>query len=421
MAGNTNYDEVSSSATTVTFGAKALTITGVTANNKVYDGTALATLDFSSASLVGVVPGDSSSEVDIDSSSVTGEFASSAVGTDVAVTVTGVALTGTNASSYLLTQPTGLTADILSASRTLSFSTTSYSTTYGDAPFTVSASPSVGTGTVTYSASGSACTVNSSTGLVTITGAGTCSISASVATDGVYDSASTTTPATVTVGKAPLTVTAGDQSVTYQSAASTVTNAGSVTYSGFVNSETASVVTGSVTYTTTYTASTDAGTSGVVVTPVVSGLSATNYSLTAVSGTVTVTKASQSVSFGVLSAKTYGDAAFTVTATAVTSGADNGNLVSFASGSPEVCSVAGDAATVDDATSAVVTLLAAGTCEITASQAGTTNHTAATDVTREFTVAKRAQADVVLTNADTFVWGDDITLAATGGSGTGAV
>ena len=146
-----------------------------------------------------------------------------------------------------------------------------------------------------------------------------------------------------------------------------------------------------------------------------------DYAADSVDVTFAIDKATQSVSFGVLSAKTYGDAAFIVTATAVTSGADNGNLVSFASGSPEVCSVAGDAATVDDATSAVVTLLAAGTCEITASQAGTTNHTAATDVTREFTVAKRAQADVVLTNADTFVWGDDITLAATGGSGTGAV
>ncbi len=49
---------------------------------------------FGSASLVGVVSGDSSSEVDIDSSSATGTFASSAVATGVAVTVSGVALSG---------------------------------------------------------------------------------------------------------------------------------------------------------------------------------------------------------------------------------------------------------------------------------------------------------------------------------------
>jgi hypothetical protein len=125
MAGNGNYNAVSSSATTVTLAARPLTMSGVTAVNKVFDGNRTATLNFGSASLVGMAAGDNSSAISFSSSSATGEFASAAVADNVAVTVSGVALIGTKASSYSLTQPTGVTANITSATRTLSFATTS--------------------------------------------------------------------------------------------------------------------------------------------------------------------------------------------------------------------------------------------------------------------------------------------------------
>jgi hypothetical protein len=87
--------------------------------------------------------------------------------------------------------------------RTLSFATTSYNLNYGTTQI-VAATASTGTGSITYSAgSSTACSVNASTGLVTVTsGVGTCSITASIPADNLYNSATTTTPVTVTVAKA---------------------------------------------------------------------------------------------------------------------------------------------------------------------------------------------------------------------------
>ncbi|MFM8683816.1 MAG: MBG domain-containing protein, partial [Chthoniobacterales bacterium] len=126
--------------------------------------------------------------------------------------------------------------------------------------------------------------------------------SASTATAGDYNNVSVTltsadaTSRTITtpgsgntVSKKALTVTAQDQSVVFGTSASVVTAAGSVAYTGFENGDTSSVVTGTPTYTTSYTAATAAGTAGVTITPVVSGLSATNYSFTPANGTITVT------------------------------------------------------------------------------------------------------------------------------------
>ena len=98
------------------------------------------------------------------------------------------------------------------------------------------------------------------------------------------------------VSPATLTITASNQSVVYGSATATVTGAGTYAPSGFVNNETASVISGSITYTTNYTNTTAAGTAGVTITPVVAGLSATNYSFTPANGTITITAADVSVS-----------------------------------------------------------------------------------------------------------------------------
>ncbi len=88
---------------------KDLTISGAVAQDKPYDGTTSATVAFSEASLVGVVSGDS---VSIDASGYTATFGTKDVGTDKAVTVTGVGLSGADAGDYTLSQPSGLTASI---------------------------------------------------------------------------------------------------------------------------------------------------------------------------------------------------------------------------------------------------------------------------------------------------------------------
>jgi sorbitol-specific phosphotransferase system component IIA len=88
-----------------------LTVTGITAASKPYDGTTSATIDTVNAILNGVLPADSEN-VTLVTSGVTGAFADKNVGTGELVTISGLTLGGTAAGNYALTQPT-TTADII--------------------------------------------------------------------------------------------------------------------------------------------------------------------------------------------------------------------------------------------------------------------------------------------------------------------
>jgi hypothetical protein len=89
-----------------------LTVTGITANDKAYDGTTAATLDLNSADLHGVLANDN---VGVSPTGYTANFANSSANTDVPVTVANLGLDGADGGNYTLTQPTGLTADITAA------------------------------------------------------------------------------------------------------------------------------------------------------------------------------------------------------------------------------------------------------------------------------------------------------------------
>lgn len=82
-------------------------------------------------------------------------------------------------------------------------------------------------------------------------------------------------------------------------------------------------------------------------------------------------KQAQTITFDQPANKTLGDAPFVLNATA-----SSGLTVSFASDTPTICTVSG----------ATVTLVAGGTCTITASQAGNAAFHAAQPVTRSFQV-----------------------------------
>ncbi len=88
-----------------------LTVSGVMVRNKTYDRTTSATLVTSAAALVGVLPPDA---VGLDASAAAGAYASPDAGTNIAVAVTGLSLTGPQAGDYTLTQPK-VTGDILPA------------------------------------------------------------------------------------------------------------------------------------------------------------------------------------------------------------------------------------------------------------------------------------------------------------------
>ena len=96
---------------------KNLTVSGAAASNKVYDGTNVDTLSTGSATLNGVVGSDNVTLA----GSASGHFSQSDVGNNLAVSVSGLSLTGTAAGNYTLTQPTGLTANITPQPLTVSF------------------------------------------------------------------------------------------------------------------------------------------------------------------------------------------------------------------------------------------------------------------------------------------------------------
>jgi hypothetical protein len=89
--------------TTANITPAALTVTGITANNKVFDGTTAATLNMAGASLAGVFSGDT---VTLNTTGAVGTFASADVGNDITVAVSGLTLDGAQAGDYVLTQPT---------------------------------------------------------------------------------------------------------------------------------------------------------------------------------------------------------------------------------------------------------------------------------------------------------------------------
>ena len=86
-----------------------LTLSGVTAGDKVYDGNTSATLTSSGAALNGIFAGDT---VGFDGSSASGQFITANAGNNLGVNVAGFTLNGASSGNYQLTQPQGLTADI---------------------------------------------------------------------------------------------------------------------------------------------------------------------------------------------------------------------------------------------------------------------------------------------------------------------
>ena len=98
--------------------------------------------------------------------------------------------------------------------------------------------------------------------------------------------------------------------------------------------------------------------------------------------TLTVTKADQTISFGALGNKTFGDAPFTVSAT----GGGSGNPVIF---------TASGTCTSGSTNGATITITGAGSCTVNANQAGNGSYNAAPQVQQSFTIAKASSTTVV--------------------------
>lgn len=171
---------------------------------------------------------------------------------------------------------------------------------------------------------------------------------------------------TVLVGLFPvlplLTVTANDATIVYGQPLPDF----SASYFGFVNGDTAASLDGTLSFTTSATHTSDAGTYPVMP----GGIASTDYSITFTAGALTIARASQAISFAPLGNRSFGDAPFTVVAT----GGASGNDVTFVA--TGICGVVAD----------LVTITNVGECTVTASQESSANYLAAADVSRSFIV-----------------------------------
>jgi hypothetical protein len=192
---------------------------------------------------------------------------------------------------------------------------------------------------------------------VHIVGAGTAVITAYQLGNRRWNDAPPVTQ-TLTVNKAAGTVVLGSLTATYDGTAKAAT--ATTTPSG-------RAVT--FTYNGSATPPTAAGSYSVVGT-----MNDTNYQGSA-SGTLTIAKAAQSITFGALSAMSYGTAPFNPNASST-----SGLAISYTSSNPAVATAIGT----------TVTIVGVGTTTITASQGGDGNYTAAAAVPQTLTVGKGA-------------------------------
>jgi hypothetical protein len=306
----TNYSLANGTATgNIT--AAALTITGVTANNKTYDGTTTATLS-GTATYVGLQNGESYSVTGTPSSS----FATAAVGTGKALTVTGYNAPSAN---YTVSQPTGLTANITALALTISGATTTNKVYDGTTTATITGGSLVGVvGAVTLTQSGTFSDKNVGTSK-TITS--TCTISGANAGNYTLIQPSLT----------PRDITPKALSITAPTIASKVYNG--IAASGTVTVGTLSGFIGAETVTTTATglysdANVGTGKSATVTYTLVNGTNgglATNYSLANESATGNITAAPLTITGVTANNKTYdGNTVATLSGTAAYSGLQNG-------------------------------------------------------------------------------------------------
>jgi len=290
--------------------------------------------------------------------------------------------------------PAGVTAS--KASETITFAALA-GKTYGDADFTVSAGSDNSNVAITWnSRDPSVATIDNTSGLVHIVGAGSTNITASQAGDASH-TAATDVIQLLTVNQASETITfAALAAKTYGDADFTV-SAGSDNSNVAItwNSSDPSVAT--IDNTSGLVHIVGAGSTNITASQ---AGDASHTAATDVIQLLTVNQASETITFAALAAKTYGDADFTVSA-----GSDNSNVaITWNSNDPSV-------ATIDN-TSGLVHIVGAGTTNITASQLGDANHTAAIDVIQLITV-NQASETITFAALTSKTYGDaDFTVSA---------
>jgi hypothetical protein len=226
---------------------------------------------------------------------------------------------------------------------------------------TLAATGGSGFGTFSYDATGSTgCSISSGTVLTDTDNAGTCTVTATKATDNNYLVATASTSVTLSQAAQTTLVVTNPGSVAFGATVTLATTGGSgtgaVTFD--IGGSTGCSLSGA-----DLTVTDNAGSCAVTATKAADA----NYLVaTSASVPITMTKAGQTI--GAISPTTGSLAGGSDTLSPATSSA--GLTVTFASTTPAVCTVAGT----------TVTYVSVGTCSITADQAGDANYDAAPQV-----------------------------------------
>jgi hypothetical protein len=352
QAGNTNYNAAANvpQTLTVTKGDQAITFNALPAKNF---GDAAFTLGATASSGLTVTYGSSNPAV----ATISGKT----------VTIKGVGTTTITASQSGNTKYNAApnqTQDLVvnKKSQTITFAAIP-AKTYGGAAFNLAATSSSGLAVSYASSDPSIATVNGKT--VTIVGAGICTITASQSGNGNY-AAAPDVPRQLTVNKASQTVTLNAiPAKTYGDAPFTVSATSStglpVTYSS--SKPSVATVNGNV------VTIVGAGTASIIATQ--AGNS--NYNAASNGKALTVAKATQTITFGQLPGKNYGDAPFNLSATS-----SSGLPITYVSSVKTVATVTGN----------IVKIVGVGSTTITATQPGNLNYMAAISMNQPLVVSK---------------------------------
>jgi hypothetical protein len=163
QAGDATYAAAPSVTQTLVVDPIALTVSGAQVTDKYYDGTTSAVI---TGTLVGIINGDIVSLAGI------GTFADPNVANGIGVTSTAI-LFGAQAGNYTLTQPTGLTGNILPAIQTIAFTVAPM--VVGDPAQTLTSSSNFSPFTPTYTSSNAAVATVAGN-VLTVVGPGTTDI-----------------------------------------------------------------------------------------------------------------------------------------------------------------------------------------------------------------------------------------------------
>jgi predicted extracellular nuclease len=262
---------------------------------------------------------------------------------------------------------------VTTAAQTITFPAITPFLTTGSATLAATASSGLAVG---YSVTSGPCSVSGST--LTATAAGTCVVAADQIGNANY-SAAAQLPQSVIV-----TAPAAAQTITFPAITSFVWLGGSATLGATASSGlsvTYSVTAGSCAIAGTTLTATGAGTCSVTASQ------AGNVSFNAaapVTNSVTVLKAPQTITFGPLSNRTYGNPPVDIPRFS-----SAGLFITYTTLTPDICLAQNEPNS--SAPSALINIWQEGICTVTASQPGNADVAAAPSITQSFTIAMDAQ------------------------------